>query len=172
MKKYLLFCTFLFVLFFLIFDLVLKEKNLKNERVVKIFNSIWEDTTEIGFNMIDNLPKMEIDEVDYIGVIKIDNYNLTLPIESNCKNASSTCRYSSKSFIILGSNLKSSFPNYKLYGIGDTIIFINTLGYEFKYKIKKIEKIKKLEEVTTYKDELIIIIRNYSNLKYLVFRCN
>ena len=174
MRKYLLFCSIIIIIcfssVFIYFNIVINSNRNRNNKVVDIFNDVWENTIDVSFDEI-NLPKMEIDEVDYIGVIKIENYDFILPIEYKHRRFGSTCKYSSKPFIILGSNLKSSFYNYKLYSVGDKVIFINTLGEEFRYRINQIDRGRKIEEISNDKDDLVVVVKNYYDIKYIVFRC-
>ena len=174
MRKYLLFCSIIIIIcfssVFIYFNIVINSNRNRNNKVVDIFNDVWENTIDVSFDEI-NLPKMEIDGVDYIGVIKIENYDFILPIEYKCRRFGSTCKYSSKPFIILGSNLKSSFYNYKLYSVGDIIIFMNTLGDQFRYRIKAIHRKKELEDVSFSEDDLIFVIKNYYSMEYIFFRC-
>ena len=175
MRKYLLFCSIIIIIcfsnIFICLNVVININKDRNNKVLDIFNSVWDSSIDVGFDGMDRLPKMEIDEVDYIGVIKIGDYEVLFPVESNCQILSSVCRYSSKKFIILGNNLKSSFYNYELYGVGDVVIFINTLGEEFRYRISKIDRVRKIEEISNDKDDLVVVVKNYYSMEYMFFRC-
>ena len=101
--------------------------------------------------------------------------DLLLPIQSECNNSfisiKSVCNYSNESFIILGTNLKDSFYSYNNYDINDIVVFTNTLGNTYQYRIKKIERINDLNNINSYYEDLIIVIKNYYSLEYTLFIC-
>ena len=51
-------------------------------------------------------------------------------------------------------------------------MFTNMLGQTFKYKITKIKRINNLDKLTEYKEDLIIIIKNYYNIEHILLICN
>ena len=179
MKKYFFISSIiiLFVSFSIFIFLNIKiDKNInKNKQVLNTFNMIFsKQSLDISFE--NNLPKLQINRTDYIGIINISKNKLSLPIENKCNNSfiniQSACNYSNKSFIILVTNLKDSFSSYKLYDVGNTITFTNMLGNIFQYKIKSIERINNLNNVNNYNEDLIIIIKNYYDMKYILFICD
>ena len=146
----------------------------QNEKFLETYNSIFRKQNLV-FEQKLNLPKIEYNGTDYIGVVNILKDNLLVPIQSKCNNSfisiKSVCNYSNKPFIILGTNLKDSFYSYKNYDINDIVVFINTLGNTYQYRIKKIERINDLNSIDSYDEELIIIIKNYYSLEYTLFIC-
>jgi len=162
-------CIFLFININII-------KNIKiNKKVIDIFNNIFTiQNIEISNEFIN--PIIEIDNIDYLGIINIPSNNLLLPIENNCNNfyldIKSGCKYLNNFFIILGTNLKDSFYSYKSYNIFDTISFTNTLGKTFEYKINNIKRINNLNSLSLYNGELILVIKDYYSLEYTLFICN
>lgn len=141
----------------------------KNKEVANIFNIFFQNKTlNINNNNQNNFPILEINNTDYIGIINIKG--LSIPIESKCTNKYN-CNYSTSPFIILGTNLKNSFSNYKLYTVNDSLEFINSLGDVYKYKINSIKRIDKLKFIEEYNEDLIIIIKDYYNLEYVLLIC-
>lgn len=146
----------------------------KNEKFLETYNSIFRKQNLV-FEQKLNLPKIEYNGTDYIGVINILKDDLLLPIQSKCNNSfisiKSVCNYSNEPFVILGTNLKDSFYSYNNYDINDIVVFTNTLGNTYQYRIKKIERINDLNNINNYDEDLIIIIKNYYSLEYTLFIC-
>lgn len=168
---------FITILLFIIFQINISINKYNNKKVVETFNkTIKEQELAPSYEYDNNLAKLEINDTDYIGVLNITNYNLSLPIESKCqKNIIkdvSTCLYSKKNLIILGSNLRNSFLDYKKYSINDKITFTNTLGQIFQYEVNKIERISNLEDISIYKKDLIIAIKDYYSMNYILLLCD
>ena len=171
MKKYILIIGiilfFIPICIFVYFNINISLSINKNKEVIDIFNNLFKNMDMMNNNPSD-LPKIEINDIDYIGIININKYNLSLPIESKCNFIKPSCNYSNDKFIILGTNLKNSFSNYKLYSVGDVITFTNALGNISQYKIKNIKRINKLNNLLKYDEDLTIIIKNYYNLEYIL----
>lgn len=164
-------------LLFITFQINISLNKYNSKKVVEIFNkTIKEQELAPSYEYDNNLPKIEINNTDYIGVLNIPKYQILLPIESRCKKNIlkdvSTCLYSKSNFIILGNNLRSSFINYKKYSINDQITFTNSLGQIFEYEIIKIERISNLEDISSYNKDLIIAIKDYYSMNYILLLCN
>jgi len=146
----------------------------KNEEFLKTYDNLLKQTNLV-YEQEFILPKIEMNNRDYIGVINILKEDLLLPVECECNNLffgiKSVCNYSNKPFIILGTNLKDSFYSYQTYDINDTVMFTNALGNTFQYKIKNIKRINNLNSIDNYTEDLIIIIKNYYSLEYILFIC-
>jgi len=182
MKKIFLICAITILLLTLSIFIYLNIKinlsiNTSNE-VIEQFNNIFNNSNlEYSNEDIKNTPKLEINGDDYIGIINIAGYDLTLPVQSTCSNKffdiTNTCSYTSNPFTILGTNLKNSFNSYKLYNVNDKVIFTNTLGEKYLYKIEKIKRVEELNEISQYNDaSLIIIVKNYYDMNYVLFICD
>lgn len=146
----------------------------KNDKFLEIYNQVFVDN---DFNYSDDLsfPVLEMNGNNYIGVINTLKDNLLIPIESSCNNLftsiKSMCKYYDENFTIMGTNLKDSFNFYKKYDVNDKIIFINNLGSAFEYRIKAIKRISKLNNIKNYNEDLIIVIKDYYSLEYILFIC-
>lgn len=178
MKRYLLFSSILFILIPSIIFMFLNikiNKNIKiNNEVLYIFNSIFKNNEFNIYNKNINLSKMDIQGIDYVGVIETQK-DPNIPIESKCNKKileiKSACYYSNEPFIILVTNLNDSFKNYELYEIEEIINFKDTQGITSQYRIKKIKRTNKLRNIKQYNADLIIAIKNYYKLEYILFLC-
>lgn len=182
LNKYILICSII-ILFtslsiFLYINIIIDKNINKNEKVLDIFNNIFtKQNLEVSLENINNLPKLQIEDTDYIGIISIPKDNLLIPVESKCNNylidiqLGCIYNYSNNSFVVLGTNLKNSFSSYKMYDIDDTIMFTNMLGQTFKYKIKNIKRINELNDFLQYNEDFIIAIKNYYDMEYVLFIC-
>lgn len=168
---------FITISIFIFLQITVSINKSNNQKVVETFNkTILEQDLALADEYDNNLPKLEINDTDYLGIINIPAYNLSLPLESKCQNTllnnSGACTYSIDSLIILGTTLRDSFYNYKLYNVFDQITFTNTLGQTFQYKIDKIKRVDKLENISLYNEDLIIAIKDYYAMKYILLVCN
>lgn len=180
LNKYILICSII-ILFatlsiFLYINVIIDKNINKNEKVLDTFNNIFlKENLDVSLEKINNLPKLQIEDTDYIGIISIPKASLSIPVESKCNssfiNIQSLCNYSNNSLVVLGTNLKDSFSSYKMYDIDDTIMFTNMLGQTFQYKIKNIKRINELNDFLQYNEDFIIAIKNYYDMEYVLFIC-
>lgn len=145
-----------------------KKKNLK---FLETYNYIF-NKQNIIYDKI-SFPKIEFNNTDYVGVINV--LDKLIPIESICNSSfistKSACLLYKKPFIILGTNLKDSFNFYNKIDINAIVSFTNNIGNTFEYKIKNIKRLNNLNNINTYNEDLIIIIKNYYSLEYILFIC-
>lgn len=96
-----------------------------------------------------DMPVQTVDGVDYIGVLRIPEMDLELPVISqwsypNLKNA--PCRYGGSAYldnlIICGHNYNSHFGNLKSLRPGDEVIFEDIDGNEFRYRMAEQETLQ------------------------------
>ena len=161
---------------FIYLNIAININKIKNERIITKFNDFFsEQTLEVVDDNKFYFSNIEINGTDYIGVINITRYNLLLPVESKCNNyfpnIKAACNYSKDSLVILGTNLSNSFSNFKSYNMEDEITFTNTLGKTFQYKIEKIKRINSLDNLSGHNDDLIIVIKNYYDMEYVLLLC-
>ncbi len=115
-----------------------------------ILNTINNEKENINYNSIDSnnntIPKIKIDNYEYIGVIKIPKIGIELPIidsYSESKMKTSPCLYSGSieqnNMIIAAHAYRSHFGKLKNLSIGDEIIFEDISGNIFKYSVSKKE---------------------------------
>ena len=148
-----------------------------NEKVVAKINSIFpESDLEIFVDNEFRLPKLQINGTDYVGIINLLDNNVLLPVTSKCNssllNIQSACNYSSSPFAVLGTTLKDSFNSFSSYNVNDIVMFTNTLGQTFQFKMKGIRRLNSLNDYLRYDGDLMILIKDYSNMKYILVICD
>jgi len=143
----------------------------KNSKLLEIYNYIFNKENIFYENV--SFPKIEFNNTDYVGIINV--LDKLIPIENNCNNSfisiKSGCLLYKEPFIILGTNLKDSFNFYNKIDMNDIVSFTNNIGNTTQYKIKKITRINDLNKINNYNEDLIIIIKNYYSLEYILFIC-
>ena len=93
------------------------------------------------------MPEMEIDGKRYIGTLEIPSINLNLPVITNYAVdkdlKSAPCRYSGSVYtdnaVICGHNYKTHFGSLGRLQKGDTVIFTDNDGNEFRYRVSFLE---------------------------------
>lgn len=95
-----------------------------------------------------DMPAIEIDGKNYIGIIKIDSLNLALPVKGEFSYSglrAAPCRYSGSVYtddmIIAGHNYAKHFSQLKNLNIGDTMSFTDGDGNVFNYQVSEILQI-------------------------------
>lgn len=171
---------FLSIGLFLSLQIFIKINQNKNEKVMNTFNQmfqnqnidIMDETNENEYNF----SKIEIDGTDYIGFLSLSYDGSSIPVESKCKKSffsiEAACDYSKESFIILGNNLKGSFSSFESYDVYDLITFTNSLNQSFQYRINSIKRVDTLDNLSKYDNELIIAIKNFYDMEYVLLLCD
>ena len=97
-----------------------------------------------------DMPTVEIDGNRYIGRVTIPALGLELPVMSqwsypNLKIA--PCRYQGSAYtgdlIIAGHNYRTHFGPLKNLGVGDTVLFTDADGNQFRYTVAQVENLAK-----------------------------
>ena len=97
-----------------------------------------------------DMPTVEIDGSRYIGRVTIPALGLELPVMSqwsypNLKIA--PCRYQGSAYtgdlIIAGHNYRTHFGPLKNLGVGDTVLFTDADGNQFRYTVAQVETLAK-----------------------------
>ena len=97
-----------------------------------------------------DMPTVEIDGSRYIGRVTIPALGLELPVMSqwsypNLKIA--PCRYQGSAYtgdlIIAGHNYRTHFGPLKNLGVGDTVLFTDADGNQFRYTVAQVENLAK-----------------------------
>lgn len=183
MKKYFI-GIILFILVLCIFLNVLMLVNVgNNKRILNVIGDIfYKDKVDIGssyeyeyFNM---MPVLEIDGTDYVGVVKVLKDNLEVPIRSSCNDSiigiNSGCIYTNRleQLVVVGTGLRDSFKNYDMYNVGDVIVYMNMLGDNYHYRIESIKRVDKLDDVLEYDGDMLVVVRDYVAMEYILFVCS
>ena len=92
------------------------------------------------------MPVIEIDGYDYIGVLQIPSLDLTLPVISDWSYPAlqiAPCRYEGSAYdgglVIAGHNFDSHFGNLSRLEPGDEIRFVDLSGHTFTYAVAETE---------------------------------
>ncbi|MGL4874886.1 MAG: sortase [Clostridium sp.] len=125
-----------------------RGKKLSEDRLKTLNEEINIDKSKIKGE--GRMPTIEIDGREYIGILKIKELSLELPVQLDWSYEDleiSPCRYTGSvredSMVIMGHNYNSHFTPIKSLEKGSEIIFIDVEGIEYKYKVTEIEKLHK-----------------------------
>ena len=104
------------------------------------------------------MPVIEIDGYDYIGVLQIPSLDLTLPVISDWSYPAlqiAPCRYEGSAYdggmVIAGHNFDSHFGKLSQLEPGDEIRFVDLSGHTFTYAVAETEVLEAtaIEEMVT-----------------------
>lgn len=127
-------------------DAILTEMKNHRESIDDVFREANKSfyTNNPGMGM----PVVEIDGVNYIGMLQIPALGLELPVAAECSSRNlklSPCRYEGsayeKNLIIAGHNYRSHFAKLKMLGQGDRLVFVDADGNGLVYEIVAVEDI-------------------------------
>lgn len=126
------------------------------------------------------MPVLELDGEELIGIIEIPEWNVSLPIDStwNTKELYSLPqRFSGTvyddSLVIGGMDQAGQFDCLKKMDIGNIVIVTDMTGAQFSYTVERIER-KKSAAAEVLEDEqsnLTLFIRDASSMDYILVRC-
>lgn len=134
-------------------EVVAMVSQIANDR-----KAIWEEPDEdvipdYLLNPDMEMPTIEKDGVDYIGVIELPNQGIKLGVASELQMYSlkrTPCRYDGSiyddSCIIAGHNYRSHVWNLNYVQIGDPVTFTDADGTVFEYQVSAIEEIDGQDE--------------------------
>ena len=125
------------------------------------------------------MPAVEIDNEDIIGVIEFKSFGVSLPIGDKWENKKSVSypkRFSGSvydnSLIIGGYDCKGQFDCLEKLDIGNRITVTDMTGAQFDYEVKGIER-KKSADVDILKEktsDLTLFVRDSKSLDYIIVR--
>lgn len=94
------------------------------------------------------MPTVEVNGQECVGMIEIPALGLKLPVISECSDAKlkkAPCRYSGsaylKNMIIAGHNYRTHFSGIKRLNPGDSVVFTDADGNVFSYEVAEIETV-------------------------------
>lgn len=166
--------VFLFCLLaFIVQNVLILVSSHRNEKFLHTINMIFSYQDDVENDLF--FSSMEFDGRDYIGAVNFLNSDFFVPIESKCNSGifriQSACNYGNDGKFIIGTNLKNSFFHYKIYGIGDSVLLMNTMGDIFKFQIIEVIRDSVIDNIVDNNSDLIVIVKDYYNLKYIGFKC-
>lgn len=177
MKKFSFVFVVLIIFFglFIYFNISIRNNIVTNEKVIKFVNDTFQDIEKSIYE--DNkLSSMEINKIDYIGLLGIPSISKIIPVESSCStnylDIKSMCYYNNKKLVIIGTNLNDSLPSYKSLSVNDKIEFTNFLGNVFEFNIDDIQNVKNLNDLGSIDAKFILVIKNYYEISYTLFISN
>lgn len=118
------------------------------ERLLPQIPTVNDDKTNPDYKLNPNMdmPEKEINGYKYIGVLKIPQMNVKLPVAASWSNSTSKialCRYYGSAYldnmIIAGHNYINFFGGLKRLKIGDKVTFTDVDGNVFHYKVADME---------------------------------
>jgi sortase A len=159
---------------------------LVQQIVVKPDSGIYENAAEEEIpdyilNPKMDMPETEIEGTRYIGTLEIPKIGLVLPVISewsypNLKIA--PCRYSGSVYldnmVIAGHNYKSHFKELESLSAGDTVVFKDVDGNEFKYAVgaKEVLPPAAIEEMTSGEWDFTLFTCNRTGTYRIAIRCD
>ncbi len=126
------------------------------------------------------MPVVEIDGNDYIGVLDIPAAGLSLPVMSGWsyeKLKLSPCRYAGTAyqsgFVIAGHNYRRHFTPIKSLAAGTEVYFTDVDGNEFSYEVMDLEVLQpeETEVMTDAQWDLTLFTCTYGGGSRLAVRC-
>jgi len=147
-----------------------------------IYESVIENENKDSFRINPDSERVAVvDGVEYIGVISIPSYNITLPVQSDWsldKLRNSPCRYSGSinngSLIICAHNYQSHFGKLKYVQVGEKIRFTDMMGITYTYAVSEIELINGNDAEEMKQNDgwdLTLFTCNYSGRQRITLRC-
>lgn len=118
---------------------------------------------------------------EYIGTVSIPVMKVQLPVQSNLNDSNlkhSPCRYGGNVFdgslIIAAHNYKSHFGRLSTLKSGDSVVFTDVMGHQYKYKVVEIYQVgssdvKEMEKQGAW--DLTLFTCTYGNRKRVTVRC-
>ncbi|MBR5313341.1 MAG: hypothetical protein IKU40_10735 [Clostridia bacterium] len=167
-----------------IFQLIGQSKTLSENRdtVEKLYNLIPTVHSGAQEDRVDmNMPALEMDGENFIGIIEIPFYEITLPVCGSWnkhKISSFPCRYYGNlydsSLIIGGSDAEGHFDFIKTTSVGDAVFVTDMTGGQYFYQVEWIEKYDEISgEVLMEKSaDLVLFTKNTYSFDYTVVFCS
>ena len=126
------------------------------------------------------MPSIELDTIDYIGIIEIPAYEACLPV-ANLWSAKDVNKYPHRfsgsvydgSLIIGGSDNEGQLDFMKEISNGDSVHFTDTLGNRYTYTVSNIVVTEDVsyEKLSDGEWDIAFFARNSYGFEYTVVRC-
>lgn len=127
------------------------------------------------------MPVLQIDNQDFIGIIDIPAFGITLPVYSTWdarKVTSFPCRFSGTvydgSLIVGGTDQQGQFDCFDRLQHGNTVTVTDMNGAEFSYTVSRIDRAKSAEADVLIDEmfDLTLFVRDAFSLEYIIVRCS
>ena len=128
-----------------------------------------------------DMPTVELDGYEYIGVLEVPSIELELPIMStwdDVKLKITPCRYTGSVYqnnlVIAGHNYRSHFNPLKKFVGGETVIFTDVEGNQFTYEVGSVETMKgtEVERMVAGDWDLTLFTCTYNGQSRFALRCD
>jgi sortase A len=126
------------------------------------------------------MPAMEYDGTDYVCLLEVPAWGISLPVQNSWEPAKlvcNPCRYTGSSYdgtlVLGGSNQDGQFAFCGKVDLGDSVIITDMLGSQFTYKVQSIERSKSIEDDKVQDElyKLILFVRERFSDKYIIVKC-
>lgn len=155
----------------------------KAEEITSAIHDVLPDITISVPQKISNLqmPVMEIDRQNFVGLIEASGYSKELPIYSSWsenKISSYPCRFSgsvySNDLIICGSSNAGQFDFMKTISLNYFIYITDFYGYKYKYSVSDIQTTKDVsaQNLNSFNADLLLFAPDKYTFDYLIICCN
>ncbi len=161
------------LLFLLIFSL--QKFNQSDENLPQIAEKIEKlipKKSEVGISSSFDceMPSIEIDGCDFIGLIEVPSYGIKLPIYSEFEEYMPKVysRNNDSSLVIEGRYSKNQFSFADKIEVGEQIIFTDLYGNVFRYKVKRITHSDNINSEKFQSDNQALTIFVKHNSSYII----
>ena len=171
-----IFSSFILCLYFYINIHLSIQENEKN--VHELYNRMPSIENGILLDDSDEMPMVEINQENFVGIIEIPRFNRILPVggiwNKNLLKYPLVYKGSiyDRSLIIGGSDSKKQFDFMTQINEKDKVFFIDMKGKRFSYEIEKIEITKDISNLNSSEYDLIIFVKNTYSFDYTILKCN
>lgn len=155
-----------------------------NKEIPQIVSSLYDLMPETHGGYLDDradysMPSVELNKKDYMGVIEIPLYHITLPFKANwdSKDAETIpCRYYGSIYngsLIIGAS-ESNIRCSDVISIGDDITVTDMTGAMFSYTVSDIiiTDIIEAEALTNENADLTLFVKDALSNEYTIIFCN
>ena len=159
-------------------DAARKENAAVVAEINTIFSTRYPGVMDTYLNM--DMPVMELNGQDYIGVVEIPAFGLSVPIGSSWdagKVTSFPCRFWGTvydgSLVIGGSDQPGQFDCLDRIQDGSIVTVGDMTGMEFTYVVDCVERSKTADRAVLMKEDadLTLFVRDAYNFNYILVRC-
>ena len=151
-----------------------------------VFETVYSLIPEVRAGAFDDrvdveMPSLEVDGEDYVGIIEIPMCGVHLPIRASWDSGDisrSPCRFTGSiydgSLVVGGSDHEGQFNFAKTISIGDTVFVTDMTGARYTYKVTWVELTDDVsrEYLTSREADLVLFVRDAYSLEYAVVSCD
>lgn len=142
------------------------------------------DSVELPDFLLDplrDMPTVEVDGNEYIGIISIDRLDLELPVLSECSTANlrvAPCRFTGSVYqdnmVIAGHNYSSHFGRIPDLKLGDIVTFADVEGNLFTFEVTELEIVgpDDVEYMTVGDWDLTLFTCTWGGANRVTIRCD